>query len=54
MLLRLGGNSGDDSWWPVPGVKQRFLYSLTPAWGAKVQALLRAVDGRAILGVNLK
>jgi hypothetical protein len=54
-LLRLGGNSGDDSWWPIPGMKAPpYLYTLTPRWGADVQALLRALGGKAILGVTLK
>jgi hypothetical protein len=54
-LLRLGGNSGDDSWWSIPGMKkQPYLYTLTPRWGANVQALLTALGGKAILGVNLK
>jgi hypothetical protein len=55
LLLRLGGNSGDDSWWAIPGMKQQpYLYTLTPRWGANVQALLNALGGKAILGVNLK
>jgi hypothetical protein len=53
-LLRLGGNSGDDSWWPIPGIKQPYLYALTPRWGADVRALLNALGGKAILGVTLK
>ena len=55
VLLRLGGNSADDSWWPIPGMRKLpYLYTLTPQWGAHVQALLTALDGKAILGVNLK
>ncbi len=53
-LLRLGGVSADDSWWPIPGIKERYLYPLTPRWGARVHALLTALGGKAILGVNLK
>jgi hypothetical protein len=53
-VLRLGGNSADDSWWPTPGVKSRYLYALTPRWGANVHALLTALGGKAILGVNLE
>ncbi len=54
-LLRLGGNTADDSWWPIPGMKTPpNLYSLTPRWGANVQALLTALGGKAILGVNLE
>jgi hypothetical protein len=55
VLLRLGGNSGDDSWWPIPGTKKLpYLYTLTPQWGANVRALLTALGGRAILGLNLE
>ncbi len=54
VLLRLGGNSGDDSWWPIPGMKERDLYPLTPRWGARVHALLTALGAKAIIGVNLK
>jgi hypothetical protein len=54
-LLRLGGNSGDDSWWAIPGMEmQPYLYTLTPRWAANVQALLTALGGKAILGVNLE
>jgi hypothetical protein len=53
-LLRIGGNAGDDSWWPIPGIKQRYLYKLTPQWGARVKALLTALGGKAIIGVTLK
>lgn len=53
-LLRLGGNTGDDSWWPIPGIKEPYLYTLTPKWAARVKALLTAVGGKALLGVTLK
>ena len=55
ILLRLGGNSADDSWWAIPGMKKPpYLYTLSPRWGADVRALLKALGGKAILGVNLK
>jgi hypothetical protein len=54
-VLRLGGVSGDDSWWAIPGIKKvPYLYTLTPRWGADVRALLQALGGKAILGVTLK
>ena len=54
-LLRLGGVSADDSWWPIPGMTQpRWIHTLTPRWGADVQALLKALGGKTILGVTLK
>lgn len=53
-VLRLGGNTADNSWWPVRGVKQpRHLYKLTPRWAAHVRGLLSALGGKAIIGVNL-
>jgi hypothetical protein len=53
-VLRLGGVGTDDSWWPIPGMKERYLYKLTPRWAAEVRAMLTAVGGKAILGVNLE
>jgi hypothetical protein len=53
-VLRLGGVGTDDSWWPIPGMKERNLYKLTPRWAADVRAMLTAVGGTAILGVNLE
>ena len=54
-LLRLGGNSGDDSWWPIPGMKKPpYLHTLTARWGADVRALLEALGAKTILGVTLK
>jgi len=54
-LLRLGGVSADTNWWPVPGMrKPRWLGTLTPAWGANLRALLTALGGKTILGVNLE
>ena len=46
--------SGDDSWWPISGIKERYQYTLTPQWGADVRALLEALGAKAILGVTLK
>jgi hypothetical protein len=56
LLLRLGGDSSDWDWWAVPGMKQPLAirYTLTPAWGASIQALLSAANAKALLGVNLE
>ena len=55
LVLRLGGNSADNSWWAIPGVtKPPYLHTLTPQWGADVHALLEALGGQAIVGVNLE
>jgi hypothetical protein len=53
--LRLGGVSADTSWWDIPGVtKPRWLSTLTPRWGTNLRALLTAIGGTTILGVNLE
>jgi hypothetical protein len=55
IVLRIGGNSTDSTWWPVgsqrppAGVR----YALTPAWVAEARALAGAVGAQLILGVNL-
>lgn len=56
LLLRLGGESTDDSWWATPGMKKPapYFYTLTPRWAASVRALLTAMGAKALLGVNLR
>ena len=55
LVLRIGGNSTDSTWWPVrgltpaPGVR----YALNPAWLTGARALANAVPAKLILGVNL-
>ncbi len=55
-VLRIGGDSTDWAWWPVPHMR-------TPAgirivignrFAAVLHALARAVDGRVVLGINLE
>jgi hypothetical protein len=55
LVLRIGGNSTDATWWPVRGLKPPagVRYALTPAWLAGARALAGAVPARFILGVNL-
>jgi hypothetical protein len=55
VVLRIGGNSTDATWWPVPGVTPLggVRYALTPAWLASARALAGAVPAKLILGVNL-
>jgi hypothetical protein len=53
-VLRLGGVWTDDSWWPIPGLKEKYLTPLTPRWAADVKAMLTRMRARAILGVNLE
>ncbi len=55
-LLRMGGDSADWAWWAVPGMKKpvAIRYTITPAWGADVKALLTSLGGKALIGVNLE
>jgi hypothetical protein len=55
-VLRIGGDSTDWSWYPVPGMKRPpwVRYTLTPGWMSVAHALATAVNGRMILGVNFE
>jgi Glycosyl hydrolase family 79 C-terminal beta domain len=55
-LVRVGGQSADRSWWPVPGLAQPLgvTYDLTPAWTAAARTLARSLDARLMLGLNLE
>lgn len=55
-VLRIGGDSTDWSWWPVPGVKQPpgVTYTITPRWVASARALAQATGALYILGINLE
>jgi hypothetical protein len=54
-VLRIGGDSTDQTWWPVPGVPQpaAVKYALTPAWMQATSALASGAGARLILGINL-
>ncbi len=55
-ILRIGGDSTDWSWWPVPDLERPpgVTYAITPAWVATARALAQALNARYILGVNLE
>jgi Glycosyl hydrolase family 79 C-terminal beta domain len=55
-VLRIGGNSTDQTWWPVQNVTQSpgVIYTLTKSWLATTRALAVATGAKLILGVNLK
>jgi len=55
-IIRVGGDSGDKTWWPVPGLSRPrgVDYALTPAWLADARALARSARARLILGINLE
>jgi len=54
-VLRIGGNSADTTWWPVPGeippigVK----YALNEGWLQTTKAFANALGAKLIMGVNL-
>ena len=55
LILRIGGNSTDSTWWPVAGITPPagVRYALTPTWLAAARALAAAVPAQLILGINL-
>lgn len=55
LILRIGGNSTDATWWPVPGLAKPagVSYALTPGWLASARALASGLGAKLILGVNL-
>ncbi|HLH64403.1 MAG TPA: glycosyl hydrolase family 79 C-terminal domain-containing protein [Solirubrobacteraceae bacterium] len=55
-VLRIGGQSADRSWWPVPGMARPpgITYDLTPGWVASAAALSQALGARLILGLGLE
>jgi hypothetical protein len=55
-ILRIGGDSSDATWWPVPGVPRPpgVSYAITDRWLAVTRALSKALGARLILGLNLE
>ncbi len=54
--LRIGGDSTDWAWYPVPGMSQPHgvRVTLTPRWLAVTHALAAALDARLIMGIDLE
>jgi hypothetical protein len=54
--LRIGGDSTDWTWWPVPGVAKPLgiKWTLTPTWVHVIGALAHDLGARLILGINLE
>jgi hypothetical protein len=55
-ILRIGGNSADQTWWPLPGVKRSpsIKTTLNSSWLATTRQLAVQTGGRLILDLNLK
>lgn len=54
-VLRIGGDSADWTWWPVPGVSQPpgVTYALDEDWLRVTRTLAQALDAQLLLGLNL-
>lgn len=54
--VRIGGDTSDWSWWPVPGVRPppTVSFTLTPQWVSLLRSFVRDVGSRLIMGINLK
>ena len=55
-VLRIGGDSTDWTWWPVPGMSKPpgVTFTLGPRWLAVARALTNQLHARLILGINLE
>src|ERR1700733_923419 len=55
-VLRIGGDTTDWTWWPVPGVSKPggIRYALTPNFARVTSALAHELNARLILGINLE
>jgi hypothetical protein len=55
-VLRIGGDTTDWTWWPVPRLKQPpgVTYTLSPRWIEITRALTQKLRARLILGINLE
>ncbi len=54
-LLRIGGDSTDRTWWPLPhtATPPWARYTLTSKWTAVARGLAMAASARLLLGINL-
>jgi hypothetical protein len=54
-VLRIGGDSTDHTWWPMPGVVEPagVNYALTQNWLSTVHAAAAQLNAQLILGINL-
>jgi hypothetical protein len=55
-VLRIGGDSTDWTWWPIPKLKRPrgVTYAITPNWLAVARALAQTTRARYVLGINLE
>lgn len=55
LVVRIGGNSSDATWWPVRGISRPagVSYALSGEWLASARELATRLGAKLILGVNL-
>jgi hypothetical protein len=55
-VIRIGGDSTDWTWWPVPHMRRPagIRYTITPRWLAVTRSLTQALGARLIMGVDLE
>lgn len=55
-VIRIGGDSTDYTWWPIPGEipPGGVQYSLTPGWLRTTHAFATDLNAKLILGINLE
>ena len=55
-VLRIGGDTTDWTWWPVPGLHKPpgVTYTLSPRWIDVTRALTQQLRARLILGIDLE
>jgi Glycosyl hydrolase family 79 C-terminal beta domain len=55
-VLRIGGDSTDWTWWPVPHMRKPpgIRFTLTPRWMSIAHAVGSDLDAQMILGINLE
>lgn len=56
VTLRIGGDSTDWTWWPIPGMKTpRWVrWTMTPNWAAVTKRLAVDLNAHLILGLNME
>ena len=54
--IRFGGDTGDWSWWPTPGISRPggIKYALSSRWVAVTHAMAAALDARLTFDINLE
>ena len=54
--VRIGGDTTDWTWWPVPGMSHPpwARWTLTPTWMAVTQKLLEDLHAHLIIGINME